>query len=1373
MASREALVQSGLQQRGQGSTPPQGSAEFVCTQIGGSGLSCPHFPRYRVRNFSNPPYPSRLGFFHAASAEPRISYIQTAKLCVKCLNLAVPDGYNFWSMIASASGENHPDGKHDSQGSKTQEEGWLKAAPSADRYPPLYEAGAETFSPGSQRPNALPSHIQREPMSVPIPLVLGAGDAWGWLQEQRKPFYIDQLHLTKEWSVTVERTAETDAKIAHQTGTPFVPTQPSRERPKSHGPGTKALVVEQPPDDRPVEIPKGSIAHQTTYLPREADHKTRRLTPSATMPPIERESRPETGLQEKSRRVLELIDETNQTRRYSQPDLPTTCTTENPGEGFGPFPESNATGTALEAAIPGVSSKSRNEGNENVEPRSIKTSAVTEPPKPERPPYPVPPTSLSLRRKPVPAKESKEAKTPQVGGHPGTASSPRINLAEAVTGSGSDAISITKRRASSMQMDPELPSAKPTKPRIAIKPEMSTGSLPPTLSISSKPQRKLQKLSHGLPHTTSWCRHEPLPFDGPAPVPPLSLYLRQAETLEPSQLSALHSQIEQLVGPSNLLEGRILVSGPGYPGVDHSPPISETSRLKKPGVSKRTGATPKPNKQRSAGPSTTREKKKGPGAITEPNVDGEDRDYAAKGKRTMPGVKTPEPHLYSPDLTFVMAPRIPEKKTDVPRKAGTERPTVFPATGKKKEKETPDTTKSKLGNQRHAPGGTRTLPKDKGAKPRSRPPGSSKPRKPKIRSEKAIKPPSGKRGGSISHGNGGKRADASSRTQPKSTFSGSSHGPPVSLTMQDNIIILQSEAAQAEGETAIHENEAHDINVPHPPEPSLSSPPHTSVSSTWSSRTSSPGPPTHPMEDPQIEQPPSQCRLSPTPQDHSAAHPTAPGSVSSTWSSPVSSPGPLAHPVQGPLVQKPISSRGGSPAPLTNPTEDSQVWEPVSLLDPTPSQVDPPAQEPALPLGPPTPPQSDPPVQEPASSLPPPSSSPQDSPRAQQHWSSSELTHSSLPGPPVFSSGAPGFPSEDNTLGRQAGDSAAAAPVEPLSFDPASLFSSTIRQSASATPVEHYPHSPEHQSHSNPTASPNRETPMPGTSDSHDTRHLDNPPDPLPTLPTRIQDISHPDNQPSIPWHGGPEPTQPHPNPSAGTDTPQDNKPPYPSASSLRGEEISAWGSPERPGPTLLPRGDRSHESRPPLPTQVASLSSPDASPNHRPSHPSWNTHPSLFSAGVIGAGAAVLTVFNNDEASPTYDTAPTGAAEDLGAEPPTPSPTGSCGALEEFTSDGRTDAETFLGDGGGFHGGSPSTLHGWPTLDTPTSHGAPPASDFTPPVHIAPIYDSDASSSAWDVGSEYQDEARNHISYDDEGDSYQVDANHEQEDEGDNMYDI
>lgn len=206
----------------------RGTAEYLTTKLTGRGHSCPHFPKYRVEDKKSP-YPSRLGFFHRTDSN--FSYLDTSKLCADCCADVVPEGYNAWSIFTknSKAGESEEAQAEQSHGGSLDRR-WLDLPSSPEFYPEAFQAGTEGFidGPVRERPRfakdiavAIAKSITADPVTIPMPLVAEAKEAWQWLKAQGKPFYIDQLHLTKKWSPLAERNAALDATVSAESGTAF------------------------------------------------------------------------------------------------------------------------------------------------------------------------------------------------------------------------------------------------------------------------------------------------------------------------------------------------------------------------------------------------------------------------------------------------------------------------------------------------------------------------------------------------------------------------------------------------------------------------------------------------------------------------------------------------------------------------------------------------------------------------------------------------------------------------------------------------------------------------------------------------------------------------------------------------------------------------------------------------------------------------------------------------------------------------------------------------------------------------------------------------------------------------------------------------
>ncbi|CAH0044383.1 unnamed protein product [Clonostachys solani] len=241
-------------------TVSPGSAEFVALQLGPRALGCNHLPKYQPSlEGNNQKYPALLGFFHQSQSRHSqvcVSILETCKLCVNCLSQATPDGYVFWSSIAKAC-------SHDASSRKKDE--WLAGPASSVNYPPFFQAGMEGFSGLSS--GAISSTPRAQPSIVAIPKLPGAEQAWGWIDAQRKPFYIDQLHLAA---------AERDVTIVQKFGVPFTGEGKSKApKPKSsHGsdataplPTGPSHLFARPPG--PAMPPHGRSASTPGHLQQE------------------------------------------------------------------------------------------------------------------------------------------------------------------------------------------------------------------------------------------------------------------------------------------------------------------------------------------------------------------------------------------------------------------------------------------------------------------------------------------------------------------------------------------------------------------------------------------------------------------------------------------------------------------------------------------------------------------------------------------------------------------------------------------------------------------------------------------------------------------------------------------------------------------------------------------------------------------------------------------------------------------------------------------------------------------------------------------------------------------------------------------------
>lgn len=174
-----------------------GTAEYLATKLSSRAHACPHFPKIRAGDGGSP-IPSRLGFFYKTDCN--ISFIDTSKLCRRCYAEIAPEGYNAWFTLSRVSkvGELRDPSVAQLQDTMPTEN-LVDIPPSSEFYPPLFQAGTEGFTSVV--------NSTAESVSIPVPQVPEAKEAWEWLKAQGKPFYIDRLHHTKGWKPMAVRSA--------------------------------------------------------------------------------------------------------------------------------------------------------------------------------------------------------------------------------------------------------------------------------------------------------------------------------------------------------------------------------------------------------------------------------------------------------------------------------------------------------------------------------------------------------------------------------------------------------------------------------------------------------------------------------------------------------------------------------------------------------------------------------------------------------------------------------------------------------------------------------------------------------------------------------------------------------------------------------------------------------------------------------------------------------------------------------------------------------------------------------------------------------------------------------------------------------------
>ncbi|KAF5694295.1 Gram-positive signal peptide YSIRK family [Fusarium denticulatum] len=172
----------------------QGSAEHVSSLLSGYGLGCPHYLVCSSGVSQAQYYPKRLGFFSSHNPDLIIFYVDTKNICSDCLKLFVPSGFNFWSSL--------PDPNGGGENSDSPPRKWLFPSGQAEHFINLRKIGGGAS----------------DPAIVPLPSSPVATTAWEWIKSQKKPFYIDQLHLAPRWSPVNERNALADSATGWRSG---------------------------------------------------------------------------------------------------------------------------------------------------------------------------------------------------------------------------------------------------------------------------------------------------------------------------------------------------------------------------------------------------------------------------------------------------------------------------------------------------------------------------------------------------------------------------------------------------------------------------------------------------------------------------------------------------------------------------------------------------------------------------------------------------------------------------------------------------------------------------------------------------------------------------------------------------------------------------------------------------------------------------------------------------------------------------------------------------------------------------------------------------------------------------------------------------
>lgn len=222
-----------------------GTAEYLARLLTGPDYSCPH--RNKIEPGIKSKIPARLGFFHEDDQE--LSYLDTAKLCKKCYDKAVPDGFVTWSTFyfrpetanpyITESSAHHT--SEPTQGNETY-------------FPRQLRAGTERFDEYNRRDGKLPGDVPEQTKtysqqsmkkafgrlgfnnydglryvqrSVGMPQNPETVEAWNYMKWARKPFFVDLLHTSPPWrgNLPPEEQTKEDERVARANGAAYLGAQ--------------------------------------------------------------------------------------------------------------------------------------------------------------------------------------------------------------------------------------------------------------------------------------------------------------------------------------------------------------------------------------------------------------------------------------------------------------------------------------------------------------------------------------------------------------------------------------------------------------------------------------------------------------------------------------------------------------------------------------------------------------------------------------------------------------------------------------------------------------------------------------------------------------------------------------------------------------------------------------------------------------------------------------------------------------------------------------------------------------------------------------------------------------------------------------------
>lgn len=193
-----------------------GKAEFLASKLTGHGYACPHYPKFKneLRNF-----PGRLGLFH--QNKEAVCFLDVHKLCTTCLQEVVPGypdpkSYNVWlSGRLVDIWHDHDHRATSSTHKKEPKPAWKRIT--------LYQAG-NFDSHSILSTNHNPWKLQGSKGFFAPTIMFELADepeittAWKWLQESGKPFYVEELNISKRKTPWLEKLAAEDCSVTKVHG---------------------------------------------------------------------------------------------------------------------------------------------------------------------------------------------------------------------------------------------------------------------------------------------------------------------------------------------------------------------------------------------------------------------------------------------------------------------------------------------------------------------------------------------------------------------------------------------------------------------------------------------------------------------------------------------------------------------------------------------------------------------------------------------------------------------------------------------------------------------------------------------------------------------------------------------------------------------------------------------------------------------------------------------------------------------------------------------------------------------------------------------------------------------------------------------------